>query len=304
MKTTIPFAQLDRIEVRILEALREAGSRAYRTDLRAKIGGSNTTFMKKIESLKGKGILEEFKTRGIGGRRMKAAYAFTTYTSRLFDLKDVLEMHKWFSASERIELFPEFDRIARALIGDDFDVYRMLGIQRQHLSIETVLATSIPPALTDEQVKELLPMINAYLQNIVTSSLHPKVQDKAEGYLIFHYKLEKPREELERQLLATLMSYVSSSDALDQHRAIGTLTELGITNPDLLPKLTIAATNIATALKFEAELKDLKRKYSSYSRQEEPMQLTRIQLAVAVLKIFEKLYDLYQEKEGSGNTRH
>jgi DNA-binding Lrp family transcriptional regulator len=302
-KTLIPFTQLDKIEVRILGALREAGGRAYRTDLRAKIGGSNTTFMRKVESLKDKGILEEFKTRKLGGKRMKAAYSFTSSTSRLFDLKKVLEMHKWFSASEKIELFPEFDKIARALIGDEVNVYQMLGIQPQYLSIETILATSIPPSLTEEQVKELLPMINAYLQNIVTSSLHPGVQRKAEGYVIFRYKLEEPREELEQQLLAILTSYVSSSDALDQHRAIGTLTELGIKNPDLLPKLTIAATNIATALKFDAELGDLKMKYNSYSRQEEPIQLTRIQLAVSVLTIFEKLYDLYQEKGGRSGTR-
>ena len=215
LKTPVPLPQLDRIELGILEALRESGGRVYRTDLRERIGGSNTTFTRKIEGLKQKGMLDEFKTRELGGARMKAAYAFTPYASRLFELKEVLGMHKWFSASERVELFPEFDRIARAIRGDDFSVYKLLGIQPQYLSIETVLATSVHPSLTDEQIKELLSMVNAYLQNIVTSRLHFKIQEKAEGYIIFRYRLGQPREELERQLLETLTSYVSSADTLE-----------------------------------------------------------------------------------------
>ena len=60
----------------------------------------------------------------------------------------------------------------------------------------------------------------------------------------------------------------------------------------------MAATNIATALRFEAELKDLKSKYNSYRRQEEPMQLTRIQLSVSILTIFKRLYDFYPREKG------
>lgn len=302
MKTALPFPQFDRIELRILEVLREADGRIYRTDLRERIGGSNTTFTRKIESLKEKGMVDEFKTRELGGARMKAAYTFTPYASRLFNLKEVLGMQKWFSASDKIELFPEFDRIARAMIGDDFSVYRLLGIQPHYLSIETILAASVHPSLTDEQIKELLSMINAYLQNLVTSSLHSRIHDKAEGYIIFRYKLERPKEELEQHLLETLMVYVSSSDTLKQHKAISALAELEITNQDLFSKLTMAATNIATALKFDAELKDLKSKYNAYRKQEEPIQLTRIQLAVSLLTVFKRLYDLYPREKGETST--
>lgn len=299
VKSAPPFPQFDKIELRILEALREGGGRAFRTRLRERIRGSNTTFMQKVESLKEKGMLEESKTREGDGGRMKTAYAFTSYASRLFDLEQVLRMQKWFSASEKIELYPEFDRIARALIGDDFNVYELLGIQPQYLSIETILATSTPPSLSEEQVKELLPMINAYLQNIVTGSLHPKVPKHAEGYVVFHYSIEQPREELEQEILRTLMAYVSSTDGLEQHKAIGRLTELGITNPDLFPKLSMAAMNIATALKFGSELAALRSRYKAYRKEEEPIQLTRIQLVVAILTIFKKLYDLYPEKQGA-----
>ncbi len=298
MNMLTPFPQFDEIEHKILGKVLETGGRIYRTDLREEVGGSNTTFMRKLESLREKGMLDEFKTREIGGGRMKTAYALTKYASRLFELEEVLRMQKWFSASERIEIFPEFDRISRALIGDDFNVYELLGIQPQHLLIETILATSVPPAITEDQVKDLLPMINAYLQNIVTSKLHPKVEERVEGYIIFNYKMEQPERELEQRLLTILKTYVASVDPLDQHKAIGGLTELWITTPEILPKIVMAAVNISTSLKFEAELKDIKRKYRAYQRQEEPMQLTRIQLAISVLVIFKKLYDLYQENRG------
>ncbi len=284
---------VDRIELKILEALRQEGGRTFRTSLRSKIKGSNTTFMKKIEGLKEKGIIEEFKTREESGR-MKTAYSFTQYASRLFELEDIVKMRRWFSASERIELFPEFDKIARALIGDDFSVYDTLGIQPQYLSIETILATSIAPRLSEEQIKELLPMINAHLQNIVTSQLHPETQETTQGYIIFHYRLEQPKAELEKELLTTITTYVSSTDPLEQNKAIGKLTELGIKHPELYRKLTLAGTNMSTSLKFQADLVDLKQKHEAYLRKEEPLQLTRIQLSVAILNIFKKLHELYQ----------
>lgn len=294
-KVKVPLPYFDDREHKIVEELKMARGEIFRTELRQKIGGSNTTFARKIASLKEKGIIEEFKRRE-GDGRLKAAYRLTDYASRLFNVERALGMKKWFSASQKIELFPEFERIARMLMGNGFNVYEMLGIEPQHMFLETLLATSRSPALREEEIREILTMCNAFLQNVVTGRLHPKLEEQVEGYIIFHYMLERPKEEIQRLLPQHLMKYLTSSDPLEQHRASNKIIELTIQHPRLLSMITMTATNAARAMKLEKELEDILRKFKSYKKGEEPLQLTRIELVISALTIFRKLYDSYQEK--------
>ncbi|MFQ5711534.1 MAG: hypothetical protein ACE5GD_07105 [Candidatus Geothermarchaeales archaeon] len=230
---------------------------------------------------------------------MKTAYRFTDYAIRLFNVEQALKMKRWFSASQRIELIPEFNRIAQALMGNGFDIYEMLGIEPQHMLLETLLATSEPLDLKDEEIREVLSMVNALFQNIVTGRLHPKLGEQVEGYIIFHYELEKPREELQVLLPQYFMDYLTSSDPLEQHRAFSKLVELAIRQPNLLPSLTAVAINVARALKLDVELEDLRKGYESYKKEEDPIELTRIELMISALSVFKKLYDLHQERKKS-----
>ncbi|MEM2935932.1 MAG: hypothetical protein QW231_02000 [Candidatus Bathyarchaeia archaeon] len=290
-ETAGPLPLFNEKEKEILDEIKGAGGDLFRTDLRQKIGGSNTTFVKRILNLKEKGLIEEYKRREGEKGRLKTAYRFTEYANRLFDVENALKMEKWFSASQKIELFPEFEKIAQTLLGGGFNVYEMLGIEPQHMFLETLLATSKPPNLREEEIREVLTMCNALFQNIITGRLYSQLQDQTEGYIIFHYMLEKPKEELQRLLPQVLIEYVSSTDILKQHKARSRMVELTIQYSQLVPMITMAAVNIARSLKLEGELQDLLKKYKAFKEGEEPFQLTRTQLVLSVLNIFKKLYD-------------
>ncbi len=292
----IPLPYFDSKEQEIIEEMKETGGDIFRTELQRKIGGSNTTFVRKVSRLKEKGIIEEHKRREGGDGRLKTAYRFTEYAKRLFNVETALKMEEWFSASQRIELFPEFQRIAQALTGNGFDVYRSLGIEPQHMFIETLLAASKPPSLSEADLREALTVSNAFLQNIITSRLYPTLPDQVEGYVIFHYVLEKPKEELQRQLPNLILAYVGSSDPLTQHRAMNEIVELTIKYSQLASMMTMAASNIAHLLKLGGEHKDLQKKYKCFKEGEEPIQLSRIELVVSALDIFKKLYDHSKKK--------
>lgn len=292
-KAKIQFPLLDQKEQKIVDAITGMGGDAFRTDLRKEVGGSNTTFMRKIESLKEKGMIEEYK-RSDG--RLKTAYRITMHMRHMFDLQKVLRMQKWFSASQKIELVPELDRIGQALMGNDSSIYRMLGIEPQYMSLQTTLASKEAPSMQDEEVREILSMCSAFLQNIVTSRLHPKVDSSVDGYIIFRYRLEKPEEELQQLLPQYLMDYLKAADQLEQHKAISSLTELAIQYPNMLPSITMAASNAARSLGLEKELKTLHHNYKSYKEEEEPMHSTRVHLIISALNIFKKLYAIYQQK--------
>jgi len=292
----IPLPYFDSKEQAIIEEIKETGGDIFRTELQRKIGGSNTTFVRKVSRLKEKGIIEEHKRREGGDGRLKTAYRFTEYANRLFNVEKALKMEEWFSASQRIELFPEFQRIAQALTGNGFDVYRSLGIEPQHMFIETLLATSEHPSLGEAELRETLTACNAFLQNVVTGRLYPALPEQVEGYVIFHYALEKPKEDLERQLPNLIIAFVGSSDPLTQHRAMNEIVELTIKYHQLASMMTMAASNITHLLKLEGEYKDLQKKYKALKDQEEPIQLTRIELVVSALDIFKKLYDHSKKK--------
>ncbi|MCP8309435.1 MAG: hypothetical protein H3Z54_12220 [archaeon] len=291
MQVSLPF--LDEKESKIVNIMKDAEGDMFRIDLRKKVGGSNTTFIKKIASLKKKGIIEEYK-RSNG--RLRTAYKFTDHARRLFDLDKILSMEKWFSAHQKIELFPELESVAQMMVKDDLSIYKMLGIEPLHISLETSLATDMHPTMKEEDVRETLSMISAFLQNIVTGRLNPRLDRKVEGYIIFHYQLEKPKEEIQQLLPQCLMDYVKAKDALEQHNAVSRLVELAIHHPDLLPMLTMAASTIARSLRLENELQILLENYKSYKEGEKPMHWTCIRLAISALEIFKKLYDSYKER--------
>lgn len=293
IRTPLPY--FDPKEQEIIDEIKGAGGDVFRTVLQGKLGGSNTTFVRKVSRLKEKGIIEEHKRREEGGR-LKTAYRFTEYAKRLFNVEKALKMGEWFSASQKIELFPEFQRISQALTGDGFDVYKTLGIEPQHMFIETLLATSERPSLGEAELREALTACNAFLQNIVTGRLYPTLPKQVEGYVIFHYALEKPREDLERQLPNLIIAFVSSSDPLVQHRAMSEIVELTIQYPQLVSTMTMAASNIAHSLKLEKEHKELQKKYKALKDREEPIQLSRIEFIISALDIFKKLYE-YSNKE-------
>ncbi|MCP8320174.1 MAG: hypothetical protein H3Z52_04415 [archaeon] len=205
-------------------------------------------------------------------------------------------MEKWFSAHQKIELFPELECITQMMIKDGSNIYNMLGIEPLHISLETSLATDKPPTMKEEEIREILSMISAFLQNIVTGRLNPRLDRKVEGYIIFHYQLEKPKEEIQQFLPQCLMDYVKAKDALEQHNAVSRLVELSINYPDLLPMLTMAASTIARSLKLENELQMLLENYKSYKEGEKPIHWTCLRLAISALEIFKKLYDSYREK--------
>ena len=296
MEAPLPYFDVN--EQRVLEEIKGSGGVIFRTDLRLKLGGSNTTFIRKIVSLKEKGIIEEFKGRAPENRRLKTAYRLTEYANRLFNVENALKMERWFSASQKIELFPEFEQIAQSIMGGDFNMYKLLGIEPQHIFLETLLATSSPPPLTDEGIREVLTACNAFFQSMVTGRLHPQLQEQIEGYVIFHYRLEKPKEP-QRLLPQYIMNYVTASDPLEQHKESSKIVELAIQYPQLPLSLTMAASNVARSLKLEKELNDLLQKYRAFKEGEEPMQLTRIQLILSALTIFKKLYDLHRKKSAA-----
>ena len=291
MQASLPF--LDEKESKIVNMMRDEGGDTFRIDLRKKVGGSNTTFVKKIASLKEKGIIEEYKK---SNGRLKTAYKFTEHARRIFDLDKILSMEKWFSAHQKIELFPELERVAQMMIKDDLSIYKMLGIDPLHISLETSLATDTHPTIKEEEVRETLSMMSAFLQNIVTSRLNPRLDGKVEGYVIFHYKLDKPKEEVQRLLPQLLMDYVKAKDALEQHDATSRLIELSIQSPDLLPMLTMTASTIARSLRLDNELQMLLENYKSYKEEEKPMHWTCICLSISALEIFKRLHESYREK--------
>ena len=205
---------LDDGEKRILDVVNGSGGDIFRVDLRQRIGGSNTTFVRKIACLKERGLLEEYKRRAEGGGRLKTAYRLTDYANQMFNVERALGTEKWFSASQKIELFPEFERMARALGGDGRSVYEALGIEPRHVFLETLLATNRCPPLAEEDVREVLTLCSAFLQNIVTERLRLRPTDRAEGHIVFHYLVERTSDGPETRLPEYLARYVTSSDVL------------------------------------------------------------------------------------------
>jgi predicted transcriptional regulator len=238
----LPFPLLDKGEQAILEEIRGQGGDIFRTELRRRIEGSNTTFQKRISNLIEKGMIEEYKRED--GRR-RTAYRLSDHASSVFNLERILAMDKWFSASQRIELFPEFDQASRILMPASKSAYEILGIKPQHLIAETILAVNKPPKLRGSDLGDALTLCNATLQNIATGRLHQTLEGEVEGYIVFHYKLWKPEQELGDQVNDCMTRYLNSDDPLERHRASSRLIEVALRNSNFLDTLTLIAASAA-----------------------------------------------------------
>lgn len=292
---TFPLPHLDDYEERILEEVISSNGGIFRTELRLRMGGSNTTFIKKISNLKKKGILEETKKRPVGNGRLKTFYRLTEFAIYLFGLKKVLDTNNWFTASHKVELFPEFRGLFQTLSVEDLSIYGKPDMESRHLILETFLATSKKPELENRELKELLIMCSAFLQNLLVDKVHTRVRDRLEGYLIFHYKLYKPNEQY-RALAEHITNYMKTENPLTQHKSASDIIELIINYPKLSVPFTMMALKIALSMRFSKEAKSLLRAFKSYRKKEEPIQLTRIQLVISALNIYKKLYDTFREK--------
>lgn len=302
IRLTLSLPDFDKYEEKIVKELVSSRGGAFRTELRPRMGGSNTTFIKKISSLKEKGILEETKERSLGKGRLKTFYKLTEFAKYLFDLKGLLETNGWFTASHKVELFPEFKDVLQTISGGTWSAYRSLNMGAKHVIIETLLATKRKPELEDRELRRLLIMCSAFLQNAIADKLHSNLRDHMEGYLIFHYKLYRPNEQY-TALAEYTVSYVKTENPLIQHKNASRIVELIINYPELSMPFTMMALKVALSMRLDEEAKALLRSFKSYKRREEPIQLTRIQLVISVLNIFKKLYAVYKEKEWSINER-
>jgi DNA-binding Lrp family transcriptional regulator len=282
------FPVFDSKEQKIVTEIIRSGGDVVRTILRKKVGGSNTTFVSKIEKLKDKGIIEEYKQKN---QRKKTTYRFSYHYAQLLNFSDILTDKKWFSANQKIELFPEFEKIAKILMGKGVDVYKTLGIEPQHISLETSLVTNESSTLNETKVRNVLSLCNAYLQNVVTQKIHPDLKDKAEGYIIFHYNLEKPDAELQRLLPLYLSKYLSAKNSLDEYNAISKLGELTVKYSELITILVAAATQVSTQIQI-SDLKKLKNNFKYFKDSKKPDHITIMQALDSCLKIFKQFYNL------------
>lgn len=278
---------IDTKEKKIIDTIKNSGGNISRQNLRDAIGGSNTTFVRKVMSLKEKGIIEEYK--GTEGRT-KTWYRFTQHAAHIFNFSDMLTIKKWFSASQKIELFPEFEQIANVLLGKGMNVYDMLGIKPQHMVLETSLASTEFSASDQKRVRDVLSLCNAVFQNIITEKIHPEFSNNVEGYIIFHYNLEKSPEEIQRALPEYLSKYIKAKNSLEQHESITKLGELTIKHHNLISVLTAAAMNIVNQINLKKDAKRLEKQFKIYKEMKTPDHMTRTQMLMICLEIFKKLH--------------
>lgn len=294
----LPFPYLDKGEGVILEEIRAHGGDIFRIELRQKIGGSNTTFQKRISSLIKKGIIDEHRRED--GRR-KTAYRLTEHASRVYSLERILAMDKWFSASQRIELFPDFDRVSRMLMPTSKNVYEILGIEPQHLIAEVILAVSKPPNLSEGDLRETLTLCNATLQNILTGRLHHALEGEVEGYIVFHYKVWKPQQELADLVNNCITQYLGSDDPLERHRASSKLIEVALQNANFLDTLTLVAASAAKSMGLETDrlLKAYRTLREGKAESKHDRILTVTEIVLTSLGIFEQLREAPSKNTGT-----
>lgn len=270
----------------VLQMIKNKGD-VVRTLLKEQLGGSNSTFVSKIESLIDKEIIEEYKRTG---KRRKTAYKFSQHYAQILGLKEALKDKKWFSANQKIQLFPEFEKISEILQGQNNNTYKTLGIEPQYVSLETSLFINGPKSLDQAETRDVLSLCNAYFQNIITSKVHPKLDKEVEGYIIFHYNLKKPEPELQKILPLYLSKYLTATDLEQEFDAISKIGQLIIKYPDLIPILTTIAARILYGRDKSSDLKKLKEKFQFFKETKSPDHMTRMQALDSCLKIFKKFY--------------
>lgn len=295
----VPIPHLDQIEQRIVEKMKLAGGDIVRAQLRQRITGSNTTFAKKIAGLKNKGLVEEYKP---SEGRLRTAYRFTGYAARLFNIEHVLKSQQWFSVDQKIQFYPEFDRLAQLTTDRHVSVYDSLGMRPVLLTMETLLATSEAPNLSEEEIRGTLTMCSATLHSIVTKSLQKDLKEKTEGYIIFHYKLEEAAEELHNLVAECLANHIHSQDPLERHKTRSKLIELSIRYPELPPRLAIVAIMAANHLGQTEELQTIRHAYRLYADQgrRKERDLALSEFVLSALDVIRKFYSTIRSGEHEG----
>lgn len=143
----------------------------FRIGLSQKIGGATTSSLEKYW-VWGE-MIEEYKWLAYGDRRLKIAYTPTEHASHLFKVEKKLKMRKWFSVSQKIELFPEFQHVARSLM-DNVDAGETVGIEPQYMFIETLLAASEYLNLINEEMEQVSTICNTTFFKKLYDSDHDK----------------------------------------------------------------------------------------------------------------------------------
>jgi len=303
MKIKDPFISMYKFtehEKKIVEAIWKAGGKIFRTDLRGEIGGSNTTFIRKVLALKNKGIIEEFKERDSNNGRLKTVYAFTEYASRMLDLKGKINNKGWFTASQKIWLLPEFVNVSKKIFKDNCRVYEELGIGERQMYLEALFASNKKPDIDESGFREVLTLCSAFLQDIVANKLKHFAGGDVEGYIIFRYKFEEVTEQ-QKIFSNYVIRYLEAEDPIQQHRILSKIVELVIVNPSIISNLALSTLIIAHSMKWENDLREVTRRYREYMAGKEPLQLTRIEFIISVLNILKKLYLLKQRLTSSGD---
>ena len=284
----LPMYEFTDHEKKIIEAIYKAGGKIFRTELRKKIGGSNTTFIKKILALKNKGIIREVKERDLKNGRLKTAYAFTDYAVRILNFKEKVDCEGWFIASQKIWLLPELTKISRAIFKDTFMDLKGLDVKDGQIYLEVLFASNKKPEV-DDNIRETLTSCIAFLQNLLINRLRYKVTDGVEGYIILRYKFDKETEH-QKNLSSHVIKYLETEDPIHQHRVLSEIVELAIRDSQTIDILALNALITAYSMGWTKHFRSVINKYREYTSGREPIQLTRIECIISALNVLKKLF--------------
>lgn len=290
---TPAVSQLSSYEKKIIDAIRESNGVIFRTELRSMVGGSNTTFIRKLLTLKHKGLIEEFKDRDPKSGRLKTAYSFTEHAMRLFNVEVSLTDKRWFFTMQKIVQFPEFNNLLRNILNDKTELCKSLEYNSHPLYLEGLLASNQRPKIKSSEIWKVLLLCNTFLHTVILEMLYPelnteKTEREIEGYIVFRYRLEKRSEEIEA-LSKYISEYIHSPDPIDQHRKLSKIVELTIEKPHVISVLTLIALITAYYMGWNKMFIDLLEKYREYMFNDEVIQLSRIELILSVLTILKKV---------------
>ncbi len=275
-------------EKKIVEAIYKAGGKIFRTELRKKISGSNTTFIKKILALKNRGIITEVKERDLKNGRLKTAYALTEYAARILDLKEKVDCEGWFIAGQKIWLLPELAKISRTIFKDHPKEFKGLEVKDGEMYLEVLFASNKKPEVNDH-IRETLTLCSAFLQNLLINRFRYKVMDGVEGCIILRYRFEKETEN-RRSLSSYIIKYLETEDPIQQHRVLSEIVELAIMDSQTIDVLALNALLIACSMGWTKHFKSVIDRYREYTSGRGPIQLTRIECIISALTVLKKLF--------------
>lgn len=288
LEEQLPMYEFTDHEKKIIEAIYEAGGKIFRTELRKKISGSNTTFIKKILALKNKGIIVEVKERDSKNGRLKTAYTFTDYAASILKFKEKVDAEGWFIASQKIWLLPELTKISKAIFKDSLMNLKGLDVKDGQMYLEILLASNKKPEVNDH-IRETLTSCSAFLQNLLVNKLKYKFTDEVEGYIILRYKFDKETEH-QKNLSNHIIKYLEAEDPIQQHRVLSEIVESAIRDSQTIDILALNALIAAYSMGWTKQFKSVIDKYREYTSGREPIQLTRIECIISALNVLKKLF--------------